>query len=320
MSELKLSIQQSPGAIQANFEEIEAQLKEKMKEYKGAVFTEETKDIAKSEIASLRKLSKAMDERRIEVKKVCLEPYFGFEEKAKTLIALIDEPIELIDKQLKEFEKNRIAEKKIKITEIYAKSVCGVEEYIPFEKIYNKKWENVTTSIKSIEKDIGNIAESVRTAIDTIQGMNSDAVPKALEMYKKTLSLTDAITYINNFETQKQEIIRKEAARKKEEEERARAKEIECVRAEERRRVAEEDKIREKARIDAENERIHVDNEPEEVVREADVPVEQFDNLPFETPSTITVRYRVVALPHEIDELDTLMNSIGICFEKERID
>ena len=55
MNELSLNIQQNPGCIELNFEEIEERLDKKLAEYKGAVFTEETKDIAKAELASLRK-------------------------------------------------------------------------------------------------------------------------------------------------------------------------------------------------------------------------------------------------------------------------
>ena len=47
MNELSLNIQQNSGCIELNFEEIEERLDKKLAEYKGAVFTEETKDIAR---------------------------------------------------------------------------------------------------------------------------------------------------------------------------------------------------------------------------------------------------------------------------------
>ena len=54
MNELTLAIKQNPGPIEMNFDALEEQLDKKLDEYRGAVFTEDTKTIAKAEIASLR--------------------------------------------------------------------------------------------------------------------------------------------------------------------------------------------------------------------------------------------------------------------------
>ena len=59
MNELTLNVKQNPGVIELNFDEIEKALGcETWRRYKGAVFTEESKSIAKSEVANLRKLKK----------------------------------------------------------------------------------------------------------------------------------------------------------------------------------------------------------------------------------------------------------------------
>lgn len=56
MSDIKFLVEQNVGKIDFNYEETKAFLQEKMAEYDGAVFTDETMDIAKRERASLRKL------------------------------------------------------------------------------------------------------------------------------------------------------------------------------------------------------------------------------------------------------------------------
>lgn len=56
MNELSLVINQNPGSIELNFDALEEQLDKKLSEYKGAVFTEDTKTIAKAEVANLRKV------------------------------------------------------------------------------------------------------------------------------------------------------------------------------------------------------------------------------------------------------------------------
>ena len=60
MNELTLAIKQNPGTIEMNFDALEEQLDKKLDEYRGAVFTEDTKTIAKAEIASLRRSSWTM--------------------------------------------------------------------------------------------------------------------------------------------------------------------------------------------------------------------------------------------------------------------
>ena len=47
MNELTFNVAQTPAVIAANFEEVEKMLKDKLSQYDGAVFTIETKDIAK---------------------------------------------------------------------------------------------------------------------------------------------------------------------------------------------------------------------------------------------------------------------------------
>ena len=45
MNELKIEISQEPAVIRCNFEDVKAKLSEKMAEYQGAVFTEESKSL-----------------------------------------------------------------------------------------------------------------------------------------------------------------------------------------------------------------------------------------------------------------------------------
>lgn len=147
-NEISVVVKQETGAINFNYEEIKENLTESMKVYKGMTFEEDSKVFAKKEVAMLRKMKKAIDEKRIAVKKECLKPYEDFETKAKELITLIDEPIKIINNQVSAYEEKRIQEKKAKIQVIYSDSIGDMEEYIPLQKIYDTKWENSSTSIK----------------------------------------------------------------------------------------------------------------------------------------------------------------------------
>ena len=51
MEELKLIVKPNLGTIEFNFDEMERRLDKKLEEYRGIVVTEDTKDIAKKNVA-----------------------------------------------------------------------------------------------------------------------------------------------------------------------------------------------------------------------------------------------------------------------------
>ncbi|MGC4020393.1 MAG: DUF1351 domain-containing protein [Muricomes sp.] len=89
------------------------------KEYETKELTEVTKKKGKDDLAYLRKLKKAVIDRDREAKKQFMEPYEVFHDAVNRLISLIDQPILLIDGQLKVFEDNRVRERKKEIQDAY---------------------------------------------------------------------------------------------------------------------------------------------------------------------------------------------------------
>ena len=100
-----------------------------------------------------------------------MAPWDAFEPKAKDLINLFDEPITLIDGQIKAFEEGRIAQKKALIEAIYTELVGDLADIIPLERIYNPKWENATTKEKAIREEVLAQATAARIALDTIRAV-----------------------------------------------------------------------------------------------------------------------------------------------------
>lgn len=215
MTEVRAVITQQEGTVSCNFEEVEAYIKDLLKEYDGAIFTEESKGYAKKELAKLRAEKKELNDNLRDAKKKYMAPWDTFEPNVKELINLFDEPITLIDGQVKAFEEDRIAQKKALIEAIYTELVGDLADIIPLERIYNPKWENATTKEKAIREEVLAQVTAARIALDTIRGMRSDAESKALDVYKQTLSLPEAISCINAYEAQKAEILRKEQERQR---------------------------------------------------------------------------------------------------------
>lgn len=330
MENVTAVITQERAKISCNFEQVKNAIEDTLSEYKGAVFTEESKPAAKKEVAKLRKDKKYFQDNLRDAKKVYMEPWDNFEVQAKELIAMYDEPINHINGQIQEFEENRIAKKKELIAQIYEELVTNGSElssYIPLVRIYNQKWENATKKENEIRKEISDIAEKTQRDINTISSMGSEAVLKALDMYHARLDLNEAITYINSYEQQKREILEREHARKRaEEEERIRREERERMMAEQRAREEQERLLRQAEAEREETEAKHA-RESEEVQKNAvesrpadDWGVgflpEDSDELPFEQPVTITAFYRVVATAEELEQVEMAFNSIGIYFER----
>ena len=341
MGELQIRVKNELGNIEFNFEELKEELAITMSAYDGVEFTEDTANKGKKESATLKKIKKALSDRRIEVKKEYMKPCDDFEEKVKELTALIDKPIELIDTQIKVFDEKKRAEKQEKIKELFNELIGDLEEYLPLTKIYNAKWENISTTMKSIQEELESVISSTEMAVSTIKGMNSEVVDKALEQFKQDLSLANAIAYINKHEQIKAEILAKEELKRKEEEERKRRAEEERIREEERKRIAEEERIREEARQKAiEEERLRLSQEVQEQVQPVDNSVafiptqnneiedafisneEPFvveEELPFVADGEIKATYTVIGTAEELEQLDIYLDSVGLFYERRNL-
>lgn len=297
MQEINLLVEQKNGSIETNFEEIKVALAAGLEEYKGMVFTAESQPEAKRTVASLRKLKKAMNDRRIEIKKTFMAPYTNFEAQVKELDKLIDEPIDFISGQIEEFERRRVGAKKAMICEIYTGIMAEhgtVMEYLPLDRIYDSRWENSTTAQKAITEAITAHVEHVEKDLDTIRAMESEFEDKGLAKYKATLELSDAITAMNQYQKQKEEILRRQA-----EEEQRKAEE-------EARRAAEEEQR--KATL------VHEEPAAPEVV--PDVALEEEKEVRSATAPEGTVRYEAVADPFQIAQLEAAMREYGIKFRR----
>ena len=200
-----------------NYEELKAQIIEGLKRYKGLVYTEDTVALAKKDRAALNKLVDAIDTRRKEKKNQYLLPYMGFEAQAKELTELVKEQIAEIDAQVKTFEEARQAEKLEQIKAIYREKMAEMCGLVPYEKIHEKRWLNVTTSIKSIEGQIAVKAESVRAALASIDalGLPDDMADRVKSVYLDKMDLAAALAEKDKIERERQALADYEAARQK---------------------------------------------------------------------------------------------------------
>jgi len=325
MNELTIVINQQQGTIVTNFEEIKESLTRQMEIYNELEVTDGNKIERKKDVASLRKMTKSITEKRTEVRNECLKPFLAFDEKANELIEIINKPIHIIDVQVKNFEEAQKELKRAEITNIFNSLIGDLVENVTLYNIQDSKWENATVSIKSVKDEMTEKINTIRQNAIVIGSMVSDKTDEALEMFWDDLDLGKAVSMITRYEQQKKEIqarleeqqrvakereIERQRVEKEREVERQRLaheREIEAIKKQaaddERAKIRQEEQIREQARIDAQAEQQAILRAEQEAM----VVYKQ------ETKATNeTYMYTITATDEEIEQVEMYLNSLGL--------
>lgn len=306
MEELKLEII-SPNEGQFlkkigwNKDEIKKAVISITEQYKGLAYTEEQLQEAKKDRAMLNAMKKDISDRRIQVKKALLEPYDVFESEVKEVVALIDEPIEMIGKQIEAYEDKVREEKNTALAQFFSENIGELSEVVSYDRIFNPKWLNKTASLSSCKAEIQKIIDDINTDLAAI----ISSVDEKYQVFAKDyylqhgFNLSKALGEANRI----QEMDKKAEADRKAREEAEREKEEarkEAERAKEEARKAQEEA--ELARKELEREKALAEKEQAEkqaVFEEAkvtDVPVHE-NNVP--------VKENVAPASKEVAEEDT---------------
>lgn len=223
---IPVKITSSIGTIQDNLDIVEASIREKVEEYKKTVVTEDTIKDNKQFLAYIRKEKQSLDNERKSIKKAWMVPYEDFEKRVKNIISLYDEPVDAINMQLEEYDRKRREEKRVEIENIYNAVKGDMEEWLPFDRIYNPKWENATYSNKKIRSDMEALFGSIKVSVSTIKSASSEFEEEGLAVLKKTGDLQAAFEEMNTRKRIKEEIVAKEERKRQEEGQKNKEQEI----------------------------------------------------------------------------------------------
>lgn len=221
--ELKINEVQLPEQITFNYEELKQELTEKVSMYETLVYTDEQIKEAKVDKASLNKLKKALNDERIRREKEYMKPFDDFKAKINEIIDIIDKPVALIDKQVKEYEIKQKQEKKEQIKELW--SEMDVPEGLLLEDVFEDRMLNVSYGMNHVKQKM----------LDDIKRFNRDmetlaALPEygfeAQQEYIRNHDLNKALAEGRRMaQIVKAKAEREEAMRKIEEEQKAKAAE-----------------------------------------------------------------------------------------------
>lgn len=194
MAEMELrvddSFKQALVPVEFNYEELKAWLTESLAKYKGRVFTDEQMPEAKQISATLNKVSTAISNQRIAIKKLYLEPFNDFENKAKELTSMCDEVRSEIKAQVDAFTEAK-RQAKLALLESFFKANCKDEaaEVLTWEKVVDSRWGNASYSQNQAEEEILKLIDLTRGNLEIIHEWQSEFEIELIEEYKATLDL-----------------------------------------------------------------------------------------------------------------------------------
>lgn len=125
--------------IEANFDEVKAELAELLRPYDSII-----NDVpsAKADRAKLNRIAKALDDRKKAVKAEYLEPYTAFESHVKELQGMITDASAKIDAQIKAIEGDEKEAKRKRLEAFFDASNDTIT--LEFADIFNERWLNKT--------------------------------------------------------------------------------------------------------------------------------------------------------------------------------
>ena len=197
--ELKITSPSPEGFVKEiiwNSDELSAEIEDKIGYYKTLVYTDKQVLEAKKDRATLNKFISALKDKDREIKKLCLAPYDEFHAKMTELIKKVEEPAQLIDKQVKAFEEDQKAKKKAEIEALFKEK--GFQPWVTLEKIWDPKWINKSYSMKQIDEDMSKIMYKIGEDIFLINRQNG-GIQAGLAEYKRSLNVVDAVNASTRF-------------------------------------------------------------------------------------------------------------------------
>lgn len=200
--------------IQWNYEAVKQWVDDGLANYKGIVYTPDTIAQAKKDRANLNRLIDAIDTKRKEMKAHYLHPYEEFEAQAKELVATIKTVNAEIDAQVKAYENFKKEEKQGEIKRLYEAMIGNLATLVPYDKLHNPKWLNVTCSMGAVSEELGGKIERIEAGLKSIDtlGLDDDLADRVKSRFLQDYDLAGALAEKDRIIHEREELARLKAA------------------------------------------------------------------------------------------------------------
>lgn len=190
--ELRVEPVTIPEKFSFNYEQLKQEIEEKVSFYGTVIYTNDQIKTAKADRADLNRLKKALNDERIRREKEYMRPFNIFKAQINEIIGIIDKPVALIDKQIKEYEECQKRDKEKKIEEYFSSCSYVDLPWLKMSMIFDTKWLNASVSMKSIQEQIDARIEDINNDLAALSTLPEFAF-EAVETYKTTLDLNRSI-------------------------------------------------------------------------------------------------------------------------------
>lgn len=182
-----------PKMLNWNNQELLAMVEEKLTHYENVQYDDTTIDVAKKDRAQLNAFCKALNDERIRIGKIYSSPYDKFKSEVDGVVSRVKEVSDKINVQVQAYELKKQEEKQQSVIDYFKEVIAEFSGLIPYEKIHQAKWLNVSTSMKSIKTEIDTIITNARAAMTAIEALKSEDEETLKAFYFRTLNLSEAL-------------------------------------------------------------------------------------------------------------------------------
>lgn len=201
--------------ISWNYAELKQQLEAGLANYKGLAYSDDQIGDAKKDRARLNKLADAIDGKRKEMKALYLKPYEAFEAQAKELVGMVKVAVQEIDGQIKAYDAAKKEAKLQNIREQYQAMIGNLAELVPYERLHNPRWLNVTAGMGAICQELGGKIDRITAGLAAIDGLQlpPELAGPVKAIFLRDFDLAAALAEKDRLQRQQEELARYEAAK-----------------------------------------------------------------------------------------------------------
>lgn len=182
--------------IFSSFEAYRRQATEIRDYLSGLQIDSQTETTAKRLVADAHKISAALNQRKIDVKKELLASYNLFEAQVKEIIGLISEGEGIARDKIRELDGVRRQEKREALEEIWGKRAghCLAGKYLGIDSWLQESHLNKTTPLSKSEEEMAQFLERASTDLEFLQEQEDAA--EIIAEYQDCLSVADAMARV----------------------------------------------------------------------------------------------------------------------------
>jgi hypothetical protein len=210
MNELMLNLQQikvTKGSVEfPDYETIKQQAIKLADFIKTVEVNEDNLKESKKMLAAVNKRKKELEDERIRIKKMMLEPYQEFESQVKNIVAIVDDANEVVRQQVKQLEEFERQVKQDVLQDLFEKrkKMYTLSHLLQFEHFFQPKYLNKTISIEAVENEMIAFLEGTEKDMKVMQNLQ-DTI-SYIHAYLKSFDLATAISQVDEEKQRKEQI------------------------------------------------------------------------------------------------------------------